>query len=632
MQSTWLAGWSLLFSLASLAQAADGNRLAYLDEFCDPYYVGLQTAKLTTPQWIGEQGVETAVVLSIDDLGDVTRYEAFLRPILDRLKQIDGRAPLSIMSKQVDSSDPRVARWIQEGVSLETHTYDHPCPCLQKANFDKAKATYDRCVDAMALATGGRAKAFRMPCCDSMDSASPRFFAEIFNHTTSLGHFQVLDSSVLMLHTDRDPALPRSLVQQDDHRPRFAKYVPTDRKFVNYVEDYPYPYVISRLCWEIPTAIPDDWQGFHLQQSYNPATVADMIAALDVAVVKQGVYVLTFHPGAWIRNDQVVELVDYAAKKHGKKVKFLNFREVYDRLTANALGGHALRAVDGRDNGVRLLDVNNDGYMDVVIGNQKTRQTRVWSPTQGRWLASDFPVAIVNNDVQAQRQETGVQFGVLQPNGNASVLARNESTAGLWHFDGERWQADAGGLTGLELGAPVATCKNGKDRGVRLCDLNNDGICELIVGNPDQRGVFQWLPRQHAWKRLPFALPESTILVDAEGRDAGCRLVDIDEDGHFDVVFSNGDGYSLHLFTSMSNGWSRKVLTSKRTDGNLIPMIVRGDGTNNGVWFKYRHLWVQNEDTGENVQLDGRPGRIPVECQSYTTLLKGDAFRPIKKH
>ena len=27
-------------------------------------------------------------------------------------------------------------------------------------------------------------------------------------------------------------------------------------------------------------------------------------------------------------------------------------------------------------------------------------------------------------------------------------------------------------------------------------------------------------------------------------------------------------------------------------------MIVRADGTNNGAWFKYRRMWVQNEETG----------------------------------
>jgi len=76
----------------------DGNRLTYLDE-SDPYYVGRNFARLVTPQWMGEEGVEAVVVLGIDDLRDTTpqplsvgKYEAFLRPILNRLKQIDGGA------------------------------------------------------------------------------------------------------------------------------------------------------------------------------------------------------------------------------------------------------------------------------------------------------------------------------------------------------------------------------------------------------------------------------------------------------------------------------------------------------------------------------------------------------------
>ena len=53
-------------------------------------------------------------------------------------------------------------------------------------------------------------------------------------------------------------------------------------------------------------------------------------------------------------------------------------------LEKNLLGGHPLRAADGQDNGVRVLDLNNDGYMDVVIGNENVRQTRLWSPDTPR--------------------------------------------------------------------------------------------------------------------------------------------------------------------------------------------------------------------------------------------------------
>src|SRR5881394_3930999 len=70
----------------------NGNRLAYLDE-SDPFYPGLRFPKLTTPQWIGEDGVDAVVILAIDDMRETPKYETFIRPILDRLKKIDGRAP-----------------------------------------------------------------------------------------------------------------------------------------------------------------------------------------------------------------------------------------------------------------------------------------------------------------------------------------------------------------------------------------------------------------------------------------------------------------------------------------------------------------------------------------------------------
>src|SRR5579872_3151986 len=83
----------------------------------NPYSVGLSSPKLTTPQWVGEEGVEAVVVLAIDDMRDTAKYEAFLRPILNRLKAIDGRAAASIMTISVDPKDPQLQAWIKEGVA-----------------------------------------------------------------------------------------------------------------------------------------------------------------------------------------------------------------------------------------------------------------------------------------------------------------------------------------------------------------------------------------------------------------------------------------------------------------------------------------------------------------------------------
>ena len=578
--------------------AADGNRLTYLDESCDPYYPGLGTARLITPQWIGQPGVEAAIVLSVDDLFDVKLYEEFLRPILERLKKIDGRAPLSLMAKNVEPQAPLLQKWLNEGVSLEAHTYDHPCPCLQLNNFARGRDTYDRGVDHVQTIPNSHAVAFRMPCCDSMNSSNPRFYTEIFNRVTPEGNWLGLDASVFQVFTADDPALPKSITLDADGKPRFWPYAPDDRKFVNLIENYPYPYVISRLCWEMPNATPDDWQGFFRNGASSPKTLADMRLAIDAAVLKQGVFVLTFHPHKWIRNQEVVELIDYAVAKHGRKIQFLNFRDVYERLTADMLGGQPLRAADGGDNGVRLLDLNADGYMDVVVGNAAVRQTRLWDPSQKTWRWGPFPTALITTTKDRRRQDAQARFGVLQKNGFASVLVRNEKTSGVWHFDGQAWQADPQGLAGFDLHGPVQTGVAGRDQGVRLRDLDGDGVDELVVGSPRGSAAFAWSTAEQKWRPLPFGLPKNASIADQQGRDAGLRFVDINEDGRADVVFSNAERYGVWLFTSPSEGWSRQTIGGTRGDGRELPMIVRADGTNNGAWFKYRRMWVQNEETG----------------------------------
>ncbi len=153
-----LGMWLGLALCCASANAGDvGNRLTYLDSPIDPYYVDRDTARLVTPQWVGDEGVEAVIVLATDDMTDADKYEQFLRPILDRLKQIDGRAPVSIMTKQIDPTLPRLQSWAEEGVSVEAHTQDHPCPCLQAGSFDKAKSTYDRCVDQLSPTARRRA-------------------------------------------------------------------------------------------------------------------------------------------------------------------------------------------------------------------------------------------------------------------------------------------------------------------------------------------------------------------------------------------------------------------------------------------------------------------------------------------
>src|SRR5688572_11173325 len=540
----------LAVALPALA-ASHANRLTYLDGD-DPFYPGPKFPKLVTPQWVGEPGVEAVVILSIDDMRETARYETFLRPILERLKQIDGRAPVSIMVNGLTPTNAQLQAWLKEGLSLDVHTLGHPCPLLAKGNFQAAADTYHGCVELLNQVPGNKAVAFRMPCCDSMNSPSPRFYAEIFNRVSPGGQFLTIDSSVM--------SIPSAM---------FRKYLPSETNattrvsmgsFVTTIEDYPYPYVIGRLCWEFPCMIPSDWEAHNLHGSTNPVTVADWKAALDYTVAKQGIFPFVFHPHGWVASRQMIEFIDYAVRKHGSKVKFLTFPEAQERLNKHLLNGQAVRNDQGADNGVRLLDLNDDGFMDVV-----GRRTRVWDPKTAAWRESDFPAPVAE-----------ARFGILD---STPLMLAGEHA---WQFDGQRWVEDAARAKGL------------KGVGV-FRDTDNDGNCEFITDS----GVFGWSADTKAWKRLDYALPKGTSL------DGGLRFVDVNGDGFDDVLFSNEERFSLHQFVSQPNarlfwkiGWNDEVVAGKRDDPRAIPPIVRaGPHRNNGVWFRSGHMWIQNEDT-----------------------------------
>ena len=316
-----------------------------------PWYPHRDFPHLKTPEWAGDAETKAVIVLAIDDMRDSAKYEQYLRPILNRLKQIDGRAPLSIMTNQILPADSQLQSWLGEGVTIECHTADHPCPLLNDGDLEKARSTYNRCVDQMAQIPGNQPVAFRTPCCDSLNTVSPRFFSEIFSGTTDAEQFLQIDSSVFMFYTSADPRHDRELVLNDAGEDRFLRYLPTanhfrglnNDHFVNYVRDYPWPWVVNGDCWEIPCLAPSDWSAQHLQGVNNPRTLEDWKAAIDLTVAAEGCFSLVFHPHGWIQAEQVVELIDHAVSTHGNAVRFMNFREVASLLNRQYCDGGNLR-------------------------------------------------------------------------------------------------------------------------------------------------------------------------------------------------------------------------------------------------------------------------------------------------
>jgi putative membrane-bound dehydrogenase-like protein len=622
-------GWSLALCVTFLglivplnfalsepqAKSSVANRLTYLDEPCNPYYPHRDFPKLITPQWVGEEGVEAVIILAIDDMRGHAKWEQYLRPILNRLKQIDGRAPVSIMTCNIDPQHPHLQQWLNEGLSLEAHTVDHPCPLLQGGDFAKAKSTYDRCFDLMHEIPNNKPVAFRMPCCDSLNTLSPRFFTEIFNKQTAKGHSLQIDTSVFNVFTSDDPALPRELVLDKNGAERFKGYLPADRTFVNTIENYPYPYVIDHLCWEFPCLTPNDWAAQHKQKPNNPGTVEDWKAAIDCTVIKQGVVNLVFHPHGWISSEQVNEMIDHAVQKHGNKVKFLTFREALDRINKNLLNGGSLRSSDGLNSEIKLLDLDQDGYLDVVKAKDSSAQSFVWSSTDKTWKTgsnSRIDLHSLFNTDPTVPPTSMISFGSLSQDGKVAAAIHTESDGpcSLLIFSQDQWKTRPSirdrirDTTNMDVITRVIS-----DVASPMRDIDGDSICEWLVTDAKSTKFYALDKKQYKWNELPVRLPENVQHPGLDGRDTGLRFVDLDEDGHDDILFSNHERYSIHLWDPSKQGWTRQILASKRGEkpaDQEIPPIIRADGSNNGFWVHSGLLVWQNEDTAKMPDLIDR--------------------------
>ena len=465
-----------------------GSRFAYLSEV-DPYHPNGDFPKFTVPAWIGEPEVEAAIVLSIDDMcrpfpqgrpkglpvyaRQPRVYFDFLKPIADRLIQIDGRAPISVFSLQLDPNDEIVQRMLAMGISMECHTFTHPVP-LMRASKDPddslalVRADFTRSVKSLFGLNNSHPVAHRTPGCDARNTASPRFFTEIF-----AGSRLKMDSSIFTAYLKPDPKLPREWYFKSDDTHRFASRItgiPFTKKFVNYVEDYPYPYVINNRLWELPAIIPGDAHGVHAYGRMSDQTVEDWHRALDITVAKQGVMTICFHPHGYIDSQQMVAFVDYATKTYGRKVKFLNCRDVMERIEKNALNTMAPHQV-------RLADVNADGHLDVI----HLDQTRVWQPAQ-REYHTVWSTMILENP--------NGRFISTDQLGHAGFVYLENGELRVWHFTNGNW-FEAPSLKGFPH-TPSLHCR----------DLNGDGVSDIIA-----RSKVYLSTNGMRWRRAPFQLP-----------------------------------------------------------------------------------------------------------------------------
>jgi hypothetical protein len=260
-------------------------------------------------------------------------------------------------------------------------------------------------------------------------------------------------------------------------------------------------------------------------------------------------------------------------------------------------------SASGQDFGSRLVDVNNDGYLDVLESRYDTGIQQAWIHNRlgGFVIDDDYapPVWIAaGGDIS-----NGVRFVDLNSDGLQDIIQSEfdaSATKNVYLNNGSGWVG-----ANDTWAAPLYFKFSNIDAGSRLVDFNADGRVDIIQSEKDASPVHKaYLNNGSGWEDVSdkWIAPEFFIESSA---DTGTRLTDINGDGLVDVIrasFLGVENNSAYLNNGTgwlySSTWSSPLNFTQddRLDTGVRLVDLNSDGLVDMVQsYKDGSGWVQQD-------------------------------------
>jgi len=268
---------------------------------------------------------------------------------------------------------------------------------------------------------------------------------------------------------------------------------------------------------------------------------------------------------------------------------------------------------DSEDNGLRFVDLNGDGKLDLV-------QYSAWGD-KGAWLYTStgwekidhyIPKVPITTD---KGQDNGVRFVDLNGDGRLDMVqCRTNHGCDAWINNGTDWQE----ASQFKPPVPIVTADH-KDRGVRFVDLNGDGRTDMM-SNTDA-----WINTGKGWQEDSNYKPPAAF-VDGSYKDNGVHLLDINGDGLVDFVSDQGVWFNQNGKWVKNDGYTLPVnmIRSDHTSNGAALIDINGDGLPDlvqhsawgsvGTWFNTGEGWEKTTDASFN---------LPISLQVNTSSIIG---------
>ena len=256
------------------------------------------------------------------------------------------------------------------------------------------------------------------------------------------------------------------------------------------------------------------------------------------------------------------------------------------------------------DYGQRIADVNGDGLDDILKGylsdiNQLTLST--WINTGDGWELNNSwapPTYFKDSD-----NYDGAHLADVNGDGLVDMVRKDGASSSAWINTGAGWEQNNTWTPPITLVSPF------RDWGVRIVDVNGDGLADIIKGyrtDLDENIYDAYINTGAGWRQNSSWNPP--VYFTDFGSDQGIQLADINGDGLVDLVkqgaawINNGNGWtqdnSYGAPLSLKSMYTGTRLVDVNGDG--LVDIVRGYFTYTDDIFRYDaylntgHGWVQD--------------------------------------
>ncbi|MDV0444653.1 hypothetical protein MmiAt1_01850 [Methanimicrococcus sp. At1] len=221
-----------------------------------------------------------------------------------------------------------------------------------------------------------------------------------------------------------------------------------------------------------------------------------------------------------------------------------------------------------KDTGVRLVDLDGDGLVDVVQNSLNPTVNETWINTgtgfelNATW---NIPEAIVNNSISA-----GLQFIDINGDGLTDIVQNTVSPTvnRTWINTGAGFELDN------NWRIPVETVNNTQDTGVRFVDINGDGLVDIIQNSENPNYNRTWINTGTG-----FVLDEnwkSPVAFVNNSKDLGVRLLDLNGDGLIDITQNS-------QYPSYNRTWLNTGYGFIENNSFNVPFAFTNNGIDLGV-------------------------------------------------